>query len=1221
MLHKKILRVSSFAISLMIIISCASKRTQYLDAKTKTIATAADTSSYRSVYLLGNLGSSKSGPNNKLISAFDSVQSSNASKDDYLVILGDNIYANALKKGTNEEQLEQSISLIKSFNGETLIIPGENEWNDKGAKGVEKIEDYIESKIGKDNHFQPENGCPLETITVDDETEIIIVDSQWYIEDWSKHPNFNDKCAIKTRTQLITALKDEARKARHKNILLFMHHPLYSNGIYGGEMSTRSLYKPSAENAFIPLAGFGWAFMRTQGGLSKQDQFNPLMNDLMREIKKMAIDLPRLFVLSAHERSQQYIVNKNIRQIISGTGSKTEYARLGKDGHFSSVAPGFTELRLFKNGSSTVHFYTLEQNKLVEKFSKVAFAQPKPFPLDSLPANFSKFESARIYPIETVKVTPEFEEKWGKHYRDLYGVEIKAAVAILDTLYGGLQVERAGGGNQTQSLRLVDKDDKEYNMRALAKDPFAFLKSSGYDDLDAQAYFKGTLPAQLIEDFYTAAHPYGAFAIPKLAGAANLNHTHPKVFYVPKQPRLGDFNHSHGDRLYMIVEKPDSDFNGDHMFGFNEDVESTSDLFEAIREDEKNRVDELEYIRARVFDMLVGDWDRHEDQWRWAEQKDSSGVAHYIAIPRDRDQVFSKFDGKIIKKLQKFMPSTRELANYGPDIEFIEKFSESAINLDRAVLQRTAKKEWLDAVAYIQENITPAVVAKAFKDMPVEVQDENWKNIQEDLLKRKENLKAIVERYYDYYIRFQTLKGTDKDDHFYINRNSDGTTQIKAYRIEDGKDGALLFDRLFDPKETKEIWIYGLDDDDRFTTTGDAKSKIKLVIAGGQNDDIYDLQNGNNLTVYDQPKGNKIEKNKGARVRFSSVYENHIYDTERLPSEAKQIGLNVSYNPDWGVAPHLIIKRQKLGFERNPFTSQFVADVHYFSLMQAAQFKGEVHFSNIFPEWNFKISGLATTNNYTENFFGFGNETQNNAAQFDQNRINMQKFEGGAGVYYNGEYGSSFEASLNYQQYNLDQSLLLNNYNYLNSNNYATLKSIYSYTSLDQEKFPTRGMLFEASGFYSDNLDNRETVFAADPKLIFWNAIDSSRDLILKTQIDAALRFGNDIPFYQAAKLGGNSGLRSYRLGRFTGDQMLHSSVDLLYQIKPIKTALFPIRSHLYLGYDLGRVWLNNEDSNRWHDSYGGGVNFSIGEFLSSSFGYFTGSEGGRLQFALKFGA
>jgi hypothetical protein len=29
--------------------------------------------------------------------------------------------------------------------------------------------------------------------------------------------------------------------------------------------------------------------------------------------------------------------------------------------------------------------------------------------------------------------------------------------------------------------------------------------------------------------------------------------------------------------------------------------------------------DEDEYIKARLFDMLIGDWDRHYDQWRWAE--------------------------------------------------------------------------------------------------------------------------------------------------------------------------------------------------------------------------------------------------------------------------------------------------------------------------------------------------------------------------------------------------------------------------------------------------------------------------------------------------------------------------------------------------------------------------------------------------------------------------
>tara|TARA_B100001167_G_scaffold190996_1_gene159630 strand:- start:14290 stop:17916 length:3627 start_codon:yes stop_codon:yes gene_type:complete len=1204
-----------------LILSCASKRTQFRDQKHLVSKAVTDTSDYRSFFIIGNLGADKKGPNKTLLNAFYELQLKSAAKNDYLVLAGDNIYPNVGKKQDTEEQLDPLIKLIKEFQGKTLIIPGEHEWNDRDVKGLEAIEDLIEEKMGKDNNFQPENGCPLEVIDVDEETEIIIADSQWYIENWSTQPGFNDKCAIKTREQFLTLLKDEARKARHKNVILVMHHPLYSNGIYGGEMSTRSFYRPSAENAFIPGAGFLWAFARTQGGISKQDQFNPLMNELMHEIKLMSIGLPRLFVVSAHEQSLQYIENKNIRQIISGTAAKSEYARLGKDGIFASVKPGFAELRLYNDGASTVHFYELNQNgKLTERFSKESFAAPEPYPVDSLPNSFPKTETASIYPKDLVEVSEAYEKKWGKHYRDLYGMEIEAPVAILDTLYGGLKVERAGGGHQTQSLRLVDADDREYNMRALAKDPFAFLKAMGYDDLNAKQYFQGTLPARLIEDFYTASHPYGAFAIPRLAGAADLNHTHPKVFYIPKQKALGDFNETHGDRLYMIVEKPDDDFNGTHMFGFNEDVESTADLFEAIREDEKNRVDEQAYIKARVFDMLVGDWDRHEDQWRWAERKNDDSTYSFIAIPRDRDQVFSKFDGKFIQTMQKFMAGTRELGNYGPDIEFVKHFSESAINLDRALLQNSNKQDWLDAVDFIQKNITPEVVAKAFSEMPNEIQNEEWKQLQEDVLARKENLEGVVERYYDYFIDFQTLKGTDKDDHFYINRNKDGTTRIRAYRIKDGEDGALLFDRIFDPKETQEIWVYGLDDDDVFTVTADRGSKIKMVIVGGQNDDTYEIENGSNLTVYDQPEGNKVKVNKGARLRFNSIYENHIYDSERRPDEAKKVALKLPYNPDWGVAPHFRIARQKLGFERNPFTSQFVLDAQYFSLTQAAAFEGELHFSNIFPEWNFLLGARVTTNNYTENFFGFGNESVNNAPNFDANRLLNQQFEYAAGIYYEGEYGSSFKAALAYQQYAFDFTALRDLGNAKGQNKYATLKTEYNYHSVDDNLYPTRGMHFTAAGAIYDNVNYATTVYAADPSITFWNAIDSSRDLVLKTEVEGQLRFGDPAAFFQSAQLGASSGLRSYRIDRFAGDKSLRGSADILYRFKPLKTAIFPVRSYLFAGYDLGRVWYQNESSQRWYDSYGGGINLSMGGFLSGNIAYFTGDEGGRLSFGLNFG-
>jgi hypothetical protein len=49
-------------------------------------------------------------------------------------------------------------------------------------------------------------------------------------------------------------------------------------------------------------------------------------------------------------------------------------------------------------------------------------------------------------------------------------------------------------------------------------------------------------------------------------------------------------------------------------------------------------IDEAEYIKARLFDMLIGDWNRNEDQWRWGEYKKKKIV--YKPIPRDRDQAF-----------------------------------------------------------------------------------------------------------------------------------------------------------------------------------------------------------------------------------------------------------------------------------------------------------------------------------------------------------------------------------------------------------------------------------------------------------------------------------------------------------------------------------------------------------------------------------------------------
>uniref|UniRef100_UPI00261AAB97 metallophosphoesterase n=1 Tax=uncultured Dokdonia sp. TaxID=575653 RepID=UPI00261AAB97 len=539
----------------LVLQSCGLHSDLYLDPENKTPLTNTQSKEYTSIYTLANAGAYAKSSNEELLNTLKNHLSTTSKEDDFLIFTGDNVHDNDLTNNRNKRQLQQQLQVSTDFKGTTLFIPGELDWNEEGIEGLETIEESIENFYKEEDHFLPKNGCPLEFMDINDTTELVLINSQWYIEDWSKIKGMNDKCEIKTRTQFRAILADGLRKARHKTIVIAIHHPLYTNGVYGGEIPAEVVYRPTAENIFVPGGGVLWAFLRSQGGLSKQDRYNPLMNELMNAIELALLEAPRAIILSGHERVMQYINHDNIKQVIAGTASSVKPGRLGKRGTFSSTKAGFSEVRLYKDGSSSVHFFELTDSTFKELYNTQAFNKPKAYNIDSLPTTFPKTIKASVYPPESVVKSEKYVKSWGEHYRYTYGIEVEAPVALLDTLYGGLTVERAGGGNQTIGLRLVSKDDREYNMRAIAKDPLAFLKSKGYNDLDADDYFEGTVPATVIEDFYTAAHPFGAFAIPLLAEAIQINHTHPKLYYVPKQKALGDFNETHGNMLYMIVEK------------------------------------------------------------------------------------------------------------------------------------------------------------------------------------------------------------------------------------------------------------------------------------------------------------------------------------------------------------------------------------------------------------------------------------------------------------------------------------------------------------------------------------------------------------------------------------------------------------------------------------------------------------------------------------------
>ena len=134
----------------------------------------------------------------------------------------------------------------------------------------------------------------------------------------------------------------------------------------------------------------------------------------------------------------------------------------------------------------------------------------------------------------------------------------------------------------------------------------------------------------------------------------------------------------------------------------------------------------------------------------------------------------------------------------------------------------------------------------------------------------------------------------------------------------------IFHQRTYNKTETKEIWIYGLDDEDTFVVKGDGENLIKIRIIGGQNNDTYNIINGKKVKIYDyKSKKNTFITNKG-RKNLTDDYETNVYDYKKLKNSQNIITPTIGFNPDDGIKIGFSNTYTAYGFERNPFTSQHI---------------------------------------------------------------------------------------------------------------------------------------------------------------------------------------------------------------------------------------------------------------------------------------------------------
>lgn len=186
---------------------------------------------------------------------------------------------------------------------------------------------------------------------------------------------------------------------------------------------------------------------------------------------------------------------------------------------------------------------------------------------------------------------------------------------------------------------------------------------------------------------------------------------------------------------------------------------------------------------------------------------------------------------------------------------------------------------------------------------------------------------------------------------------------------------------------------------------------------------------------------------------------------------------------------------------------------------------------------------------------------------------------------------------------------------------FAGIGMRFGFENYDNVSNPTMGMTFYVLANWKTNLSDSKRNFPyLEGAYGISHKVTPNARLVFGTLLKGKMLLNNNFEFYQGATLGGDYDLRGYRAQRYLGKQSFYQSSDLRLTIGKIRQSLVPMRYGILGGYDYGRVWLDGETSNKWHQAVGGGIWLNGLNAVTGRLTFFNGTDGNRIAFGLGFG-
>jgi hypothetical protein len=390
----------------------------------------------------------------------------------------------------------------------------------------------------------------------------------------------------------------------------------------------------------------------------------------------------------------------------------------------------------------------------------------------------------------------------GKNYREAWDAPVKIPVLWLDTLHGGSKPIKAGGGGQTRSLILEDIHGHKFALRSVCKDAVHSMPSFG----------KMLGLKNMVIDGISAGHPYAAVAVAKLCETAGILHNQPRLVYVPEQAVLDSFEQDFANRLYTL-EYEQNGLNGDWTRLPNVVTTMESEMVQAnLIENPLHHIDQYALLYARLFDVIINDWDRHPGNWGWAAQKEADGIK-YTPFPVDRDMAFYSENG-VAPWIFNRNGAMGKFRRHFRSKDYLKAALHKSRFIDPCYLNEMTRSDFLKAANMLQQKMTDNELRKAFEVWPDTVYRLNAPAIINKIKIRRNKLPEYAEAFYEHLAETPQIMGTNGVDSFSVHQENEQQMMVEMFSKDESGNYFKKYKRSFFKSETKEINVFALDGDD-----------------------------------------------------------------------------------------------------------------------------------------------------------------------------------------------------------------------------------------------------------------------------------------------------------------------------------------------------------------------------------------------------------------------